>query len=453
MSMTTGSISRAGSPLPTRVGSAPVRTKTKSKQKKERQEKAKAIVEDKVDVDDDDSAVQEPIMGRKKKNKKEKHTGTSTPADSRPPSPKVQPVQPIAKQPEPVEASSGSAKPLRATLVESLAEKTPQVARPSVLAASTTSAPSTTPAAVVTGSTKSKAQPVSSTPQLETSGILHAAATEFFKAAMGLAYRADISASDLANLSPLTPLTPAEVAQLDSGEAVRRGGFDGRNASRVLITESRRLLGGLSKDMEDRYIELERRVMASKPPLKYTSSKAEGVIKSADEILRDVAAALVRPTTTANSAAAAAAAAAASGTAHQAKLHAYADDALAYLNQFILPAIAGNGKGGKDNGDSPAIGSAIPRTYTTGDPTYSVSGIDVGGSAGSGAGNRAEIVNGFGADLVARGQALMTAIGGLRTEDAEAAMLASRRESESLEKKLLALTKRNKRLAVGNGAH
>lgn len=457
MSMTTESISRAGSPLPTRVGSAPVRTKTKSQQKKERQEKAKATVEDKVDVDDDDTAVQEPIMGRKKKNKKEKHTGTSTPADSRPPSPRVQPVQLAAKQPELVEVSSGSAKPLKATLEESFTDKIPQVSHPSVPAASTTSAASTTavaamkPAAVVTSSsTKPKVQPVSSPTQPETSGILNAATTEFFKAAMGLAYRADITASDLANISPLTPLTPAEVAQLESGEAVRRGGIDGRNASRVLITESRRLLGGLSRDMEERYIELEKRVMGSRPPLKYTSTKAEGVLKSADEILKDVAAALVRPTTT--NPAAAAAGAAASGTARQAKLHAYADDALAYLNQFILPAIAGNGNCGKDNVDSPAIASAIPRTYTTGDPTYSVSGVDVG-SAGNGASNRAEIMNSIGADLVARGQALMTAIGGLRTEDAEAAMLASRRESESLEKKLLALTKRNKRLATGNGAH
>lgn len=433
-SMTTESISRAGSPLPTRVGSAPVRAKTKSQQKKERQEKAKALAEEKQDVDQDaakdtENAVQEPIMGRKKKSKKAGGlpTGTSTPDSSRPASPGPQVKVKQADAVEVPKIAPISAK----TIVEAPAPrmKTP----PRMLKTEEVKKPVTYPTLTIA--------------QLEASGELDAAATEFFKAAVGMAYRADINANDLANLIPLTPLTTAELSQLDSGEAVRRGGADGRNASRVLITESRRLLGGLSKEMEERYIELEKRVMTSKPPLKYASTRSEGVAKSADDILRDVAAALVRPTTT-NSAAV-------SATNH-AKLSAYADDALAYLNQFILPPITGNGKGGKGNAGSPPIGSAIPRTYTTGDPTYSVSGVDISSSglgSASAASHKAEMMNSIGADLVARGQALMNAMGGLRAEDAEAAMLASRKESENLEKRLIALMKRNKRLAFGNGSH
>ena len=94
MSFTSTSISRANSPPPNKVGSAPVRQMTKSQQKKERQARAKQAegstkVEETVTKFEE---IQAPIVGRKKKTRKEKSRGTadSTPTVTRPSSPVLQ---------------------------------------------------------------------------------------------------------------------------------------------------------------------------------------------------------------------------------------------------------------------------------------------------------------------------------------------------------------------------
>lgn len=97
-SITSASMSRASSPPPSKIGSAPLRTTTKSMQKKQRKEAQKE--REKTELDP--SAVKEeaeieiaPIIGRKKKQRKDKPAATtstraSTPAMSRAPSPAPQ---------------------------------------------------------------------------------------------------------------------------------------------------------------------------------------------------------------------------------------------------------------------------------------------------------------------------------------------------------------------------
>lgn len=110
ISITTDTISRADSsppPGPNRVGSAPVRAKTKSQAKKDRQERAKAEEKKVVEAvttaaSPAETVVQEAIMGRKKKTKKEKiatarSTAPSTPGQSRAPSPRPTPKQETPK--------------------------------------------------------------------------------------------------------------------------------------------------------------------------------------------------------------------------------------------------------------------------------------------------------------------------------------------------------------------
>lgn len=71
-SYTSASVSRANSPPPSRIGSAPVRTMTKSQAKKERRQKAKEAEAKKQEVASTvvEEPVQAPIVGRKRKTKK-----------------------------------------------------------------------------------------------------------------------------------------------------------------------------------------------------------------------------------------------------------------------------------------------------------------------------------------------------------------------------------------------
>ena len=71
-SYTSASVSRANSPPPSKIGSAPVRTVSKSQAKKERRQKAKDAEAKKYEAASTltEEPVQAPIVGRKRKNKK-----------------------------------------------------------------------------------------------------------------------------------------------------------------------------------------------------------------------------------------------------------------------------------------------------------------------------------------------------------------------------------------------
>ncbi|KAG8532875.1 uncharacterized protein KY384_002753 [Bacidia gigantensis] len=116
-SLTSTSVSRANSPPPSRVGSAPVRQISKAQQKKERQARAKQpdTIAPKPEQQplklEEPEVVQEPIVGRKKKAKKAKQTPTadSTPAPSRAPSPERS-TEPVSKEQKADATSSASQK-------------------------------------------------------------------------------------------------------------------------------------------------------------------------------------------------------------------------------------------------------------------------------------------------------------------------------------------------------
>ncbi|OTA34038.1 hypothetical protein BTJ68_05881 [Hortaea werneckii EXF-2000] len=138
ISITSASQSRPTSPPPPgagKVGTAPVRAKTKNQMKKERQERAKQLEEEKSKQEQaekpiPEEPVQEAIVSRKKKTKKEKEpvpkaakaaptaTNDSTPAGSRPTSPgqkaavedtsKSQPPKPATPPQAPPQSSATS---------------------------------------------------------------------------------------------------------------------------------------------------------------------------------------------------------------------------------------------------------------------------------------------------------------------------------------------------------
>jgi len=376
-SITTESISRSGSPAPSRVGSAPVRIKTKSQQKKERQERGRMMDElqptQEMSPGIEDTK-QEPIMGRKKKTKKPTIAGatkTSTPSSTRSASPAPASVKPQESQPVVESPAKTPPPPPSKPAAKPAAGKPVEIPEPKV---------ESKPPVAQVPEKKSANLPTSVIAELHASGDLMASALDFFKAAPGLNFRAEITAADIAGASPQPPLSPEEISQLDTGRPVRRGGSGGRIASRVLITPSRRYLRGLTRESEERYLDLEKLILSSKPPLKYTA-RQHSLSRSADDMLKEMAAALSRPLPTVPSAAAGPSnvfpsSEMSSNAVNAGKIAAYADDALAYLNQFILPPLPPRSKSGEPAA-SHTIGSAIPRTYTTGDPTYSVSGVDV----------------------------------------------------------------------------
>jgi len=362
VSITTDTVSRADSPPPgpNRVGSAPVRVKTKSQAKKDRQERAKAeekkVVEAVTAVPVPETVVQEAIMGRKKKTKKEKiatarSTAPSTPGASRAPSPKPTPKQ---ETPQPEKTEAVPADPPTEPGKQEAEAVSPDVVPEAVtIASAITAAPPipefaqevpTEPTAPRAPSPplqpKTPFAPASLFAELESSGQVNAEMLAFFKTLTGFNFRNEVTAADLADIKAPLPLTNEELAKLDAGEAVRRGGENGRVFSRVMVTPSHKAIRALSKELEEKYLDLEVQVNATKPPTKYTHKNMNANVASVqflvEDILKEAAAQLLQPLDPATGTPA--------GPHPQAGANpeaaVYGDDALAYLNQFILPPVA-----------------------------------------------------------------------------------------------------------------
>ncbi|KAI9664307.1 MAG: transcriptional repressor general negative regulator of transcription subunit 4 [Alyxoria varia] len=347
---------------------------------------------------------------------------------------------------------------------------------------------------------------------LQSVGELTPTTNKLLKSSPPPTCRGEINTADLTFPPSYAPLTEAELSLLNSQKPVRRNGWandqinnrENRDspshaASRLLITPRSRLcVRGLPKDLEDRILELEERLHNTPSsarfyarsvrdrtggPAKYGGRKTAQTTRKVEHLIRDITSAYAELESQTAGAAAAAAAAAMEALRksdeRKAKIAAgeavpespaaktprppppsYADDALAYLNQFILPQpppppppaqapttttskqqATPEGTGTTSTGPSNStfkptatttttitttqqpssytpthssepptlypfpsqteqepfptasgpptnpnltnaaavedIGVAIPRTYTTGDPTFSVSGVDI----------------------------------------------------------------------------
>lgn len=410
-SLATESPSRASSPAPiaSRVGSAPVRSKTKSQVKKDRQERAKTLVDDPSDAGTgtlSEAVEVAPVMGRQtKKSKAKKSAGrtngpskANTPDVSRPASPGPTPTQervvtdvPVGKGLVDVEEAPSRKVPPESSIADVLAE------------AKTEKAESISPTGIIK--------------DLKASGALGA---EFAKLFLEPILRASngkpdlLTVDDIWSLATPKTLTPTEVQDLKSGLAIRREGPNSKASSRLMISPTWKCLPRLTKEQEDRYLELEKKVLGSKAPYKYTHQRQKDKLVNAlttiDDMLKDMTAILTRPpkTNVRNPPPAfqrqsnAKPARKSSGTGstkpriQPPPQPSYATDALAYLNQYILPPLPSAPRpnplkpqtvaasqadcGAQGMPQAPAtaltaLGTAIPRTYTTGNPTYSVNGV------------------------------------------------------------------------------
>ncbi|KAL8904278.1 MAG: hypothetical protein Q9207_003374 [Kuettlingeria erythrocarpa] len=378
VSMTSTSMSRANSPPPSKVGTAPVRHVTKSQQKKERQAKAKeaeqaAKVEEPTTKAAFEEPVQAPIIGRKKKQKKAISRGTadSTPAVTRPTSPQPHeednPEQEEAAPSTPI-IGGKEAKPA----AESEAETPISPAGPSLN--DQTQSRSTNPAALFTS--------------LRNSGEIDSKSGEIFKLVLGINHRfeTDAPSSDQPEPGALhTPLTDAQNQRLDQGETLC---IDQPKDKQTIVLPDRRTLRGLSPEQASRYLALRTQALATSTALHHAG---HGPAPPKQPRLPSSSAANVP-----------------------------------FLpNPFLSEAEQAPSAFSNTASHLPqAFGSAATSTAYLDDATAAA----------------------------ARGRGEKTGAAAMSVEDAEAALAASRRETETLEKRLNKLLTRNRRLVFGGGS-
>ena len=248
MSFASATLSRANSPPPSKVGSAPVRQVTKSQQKKERQARAKQA-EEASKVEELPTKVEEPmqapIIGRKKKAKKEKTQGTaeSTPTVTRP-------TSPVPKEEEVVEEKAEPVTPVRE------GKKTASKIVADIKEPETPSSPAT-PAS--NDPQKASLTPASIFARLLKSGELNSTVSELFKSVSGLNHRYEGLELDL-SVADESMVSDSQMHSLDQGEAIT---IQKSPTNHVVVLPDRSALRGLTAAQAARYLELRKQALAN----------------------------------------------------------------------------------------------------------------------------------------------------------------------------------------------
>ncbi|KAF2734280.1 hypothetical protein EJ04DRAFT_564416 [Polyplosphaeria fusca] len=266
-SITSASMSRANSPPPIggKVGSAPVRKKTKSQVKKERQERARQIAEEAQAVDEHVKSEAElehaPIVGRKKKAKKPATATKPTQAEvaSQPPSPKAD-VEEEEAEPEevPIPAPKKTTKAKPAVSSPRMSQAVPDVASPP-------------------DQHKEKGQfsALQLVIALQKDGELPVSNLEFFKPPSASLAHARAAQGNMAPAPPDVKIhiSEADLDALSKKKPVRLRGQDGKSESNTLITPEGRFFWGLAQDYEENALRYEKRIRDCDPQFKFNPRK------------------------------------------------------------------------------------------------------------------------------------------------------------------------------------
>ena len=248
MSFASATLSRANSPPPSKVGSAPVRQFTKSQQKKERQARAKQA-EEASKVDELSAKVvepmQAPIVGRKKKAKKEKtqDTADSTPTATRPTSPVPKDQELTEDKPGPVTPSKESKKAASRIAADIKEPDTP----------------SSPPTPASNDQQRSSLSAASIFASLLKSGELKPTVPELFKNFSGLNHRFEGLELDL-NAADDAMVSDSQMHSLDQGEAIT---IQNSPTNHVVVLPDRSALRGLTAAQAARYLELRKQALAN----------------------------------------------------------------------------------------------------------------------------------------------------------------------------------------------
>ncbi|OJJ45359.1 hypothetical protein ASPZODRAFT_134004 [Penicilliopsis zonata CBS 506.65] len=278
---TSASASRADSPPPSKIGSAPVRAITKSQAKKERRQKAKEAEAKKQDtVPQSEEPVQAPILGRKRKAKKASAEPSSSttetivdePKPSKPVSTRVEKVaqnNEAAGKPAPRDRSPKDTKPVAPSPVE---EKEPVETKKKPSSGEAWRSRNTLEQLIKDSESNGvsikdlfserTASLQSLLSQLHKSGILDLNLHPLFSPP-NLAQRVDMKcgADDQEDLEEPIALTEEHRKALLRGEPVRINAASTFLKDRCLISPRGCVLRHLTAEEEDRYLALEKSIV------------------------------------------------------------------------------------------------------------------------------------------------------------------------------------------------
>ena len=462
-SITSTSLSRASSPPPTKIGSAPVRATTKSMQKKQRREvqkgKEKSQIELPAPKPDPEPEIG-PIMGRKKKQKKERtiHSaaGGSTPAVSRPATPG--PVEPVNEDPKVVEESaeqsaqgSGTSTPV----VEESQKASSKTQDPKGKGKGKFQRPLTPePVSAVTEheeeepAEKPILTPAAVLQELISAGMLGDINNLNFLKPPTINFRSQEPLVDMQNANPKLTISSEDRAELLAGKAVFKNVEGG---SRIMLTPNGDCVRNLTPEEEQRYLELQARIAEEAGPTAFFSSKHQ--TNNGFTLIGGRAVPNGPPPffPLLNS-----------GTAPMDPVSKIQrDEALSYINQFVLPSLSTNSQLEKALNanalDAEMLRSSEASTWASwgNDPA-----VPHPENAEGPYGTHQEGILATGLESMTahfaigkdidRGQPLGN-VSLLSLSDAETAMQMARKETENLEKRFNTMLKKNRRLLLGAG--
>ncbi|KAI9844632.1 MAG: transcriptional repressor general negative regulator of transcription subunit 4 [Sclerophora amabilis] len=504
------SASRPNSPPPIRLGSTPVRQTTKSQLKKQRKEKkelektqeqteAQPVVEGKEIA---------PIIGRKKKKAKpnESTAGDSTAPTSRP------------TTPPPADTDKGKGKETEKATVTPVAKE----AKTEVTNVEEDKTDTGTPTAEDESATTEPSQRPNLTPSsiigdLMASQELDPSNLEFFKPIPSVNHRFDISPVDYNELHRKITITSDEQSKLANGEPIRfdnSSDGDKTDRSSVLISPNGYLLRGLTPSQQARFLSLEKCISTSNGPNNFIPTRQgteNGFFMIGGRVVQSGSGnSIFSPSGPGHSTSAFASdrnTVLPNTAAHLSNLSDAAskmrvDEALNYINQFVLPALPRTAAAAKVPSQPPAGGSSEGAFGLASASGHSNSTPAAAPARSAGSASSEQFVpkapdpanyspyasppTGFGADVAgvmhgmvvgadpnATGRISTTsaaaaalpyshlappgqlpAVPLLSVDDAEAAMAAAKRETEIVEKRLSMLWKKNKRfVGAGVGGH
>ncbi|RFU72262.1 ccr4-not transcription complex subunit 4 [Trichoderma arundinaceum] len=420
------SISRAGSPPLSKIGSAPIRGTTKSQQRKQRKDALKQETKILAEVPKTETAEHAPVIGRKKKQKKEK------------PFKEVNVMSPVAipmhpPRRETLSPSKENGKQLADDIKADLKTDEKKANDPPNSLA-TSSLPTTAVELVDKALERPQSSPASVFADIKDS--LWTAALEklqLLKPVSSISSRPEHNSSNLSGKRGdckdcscrCGEMQDADLAALRAGRPVRKQFHT--DGSRMLITPHGDCIRGLTPEEEDTFLALQTAIAATAEnpaafvaPRHQPSSGAFSLIKgrAVPNGRPNIFPSTVQP----------------QSQDPIGKLQ--REDALSYINQ-----------GASSTRDSASLNSLAPYFYGP----DAAAGVGIYSTPESARAIQDFAAPGMSLDEIGKGAAA-SSIGNMplmSVEDAEAALIAAKRETEKLEKGLNLVIKRNRRLLLG----
>ncbi|PNP41685.1 hypothetical protein TGAMA5MH_06277 [Trichoderma gamsii] len=452
------SISRAGSPPLTKIGSAPVRGTTKSQQRKQRKDVLKQETKILAETPKTETTEHAPVIGRKKKQKKEK-----TPKEANASSSAATPIEPPREEME--THSKGNRKPTTDDnhLGDSKIEGTRYSHGGTPSSGSSEKEIQETATALPVSSlpgTSESADKALERPQSSPASVfadikesLWTAAIDklqLLKPVSSISSRLDNNASNTIGKKEdckecscrCGEMQDADLAALRAGRPVRKQFHT--DGSRMLITPHGDCIRGLTPEEEDTFLALQTAIAATAEnpaafvaPRHQPSSGAFSLIKgrAVPNGRPNIFPSTVQP----------------QSQDPIGKLQ--REDALSYINQYVLPRLSlgatsmGFPKGASSTRDTASLNSLAPYFYGP----DAAAGVGIYSTPESARAIQDFAAPGMSLDEISKGAAA-SSIGNMplmSVEDAEAALIAAKRETEKLEKGLNSVIKRNRRLLLG----